>query len=58
MFPAIGSTIIQAISFGNALNSVSYRTEIIEWAVRVSFAKASGTPGELGSPSVSAPDPV
>ena len=58
MFPATGSTITPAIrspSFANAS-----RTPPVSLKARVSVcsASAAGTPGEVGTPNVSAPEPA
>ena len=58
MFPGIGSTRTAATC--PRFFSSSRRTEArsLKAAVRVSFARSFGTPGESGCPKVSAPEPA
>ena len=58
MLPATGSTITQATlepSSANARRSCA--TSLYE-SVMVCDASSTGTPGDVGTPSVSAPDPA
>jgi len=58
ILPAIGSTMTAAISSGCFANSDSTDGRSLYFASRVSAAAAAGTPGLVGTPSVSAPDPA
>ena len=58
ILPAIGSTITQAISSPNSAKARSTAAILLYSSVIVCSARPAGTPGELGTPSVSAPEPA
>ena len=58
ILPAIGSTITHAIESPRALKSSVIAFLSLNETVRVCLAKSAGTPGELGTPSVNAPEPA
>ncbi|MNV62630.1 hypothetical protein D3C71_1551860 [compost metagenome] len=58
MLPATGSTMMQAISEGYCSNAACTESRSLKVQVRVCLAKSAGTPGELGWPRVSAPEPA
>jgi len=58
MLPAIGSTITAAISSPHSANSALAASASLYGRVMVKSASALGTPGESGTPSVSAPEPA
>ena len=58
MFPAIGSTITAAIRSPNRANASRTPTASLKSRVSVCSASAAGTPGEVGTPKVSAPEPA
>ena len=58
MLPATGSTMTQAISSPMLLEGGFHRVASLYGRVSVSAASAAGTPGEVGTPRVSAPEPA
>jgi hypothetical protein len=58
MLPATGSTITQAISPPSSANAAWQASRSLKGSVRVCSASAAGTPGEVGTPRVRAPDPA
>ncbi len=58
MFPAIGSTIIAAISSLFCSNKAFTSSKLLYSANNVSFAVPCVTPGEFGFPKVAAPEPA
>jgi hypothetical protein len=58
ILPATGSTIIQAISLPFSANTCLTCAKLLYSSVKVCLAKSAGTPAELGSPSVNAPEPA
>ncbi|MNU01368.1 hypothetical protein D3C72_2447470 [compost metagenome] len=58
MLPATGSTMMQATSLPTSARVCSTASMSLNGRVRVCWAKAAGTPGELGTPKVRAPEPA
>ena len=58
MLPAIGSTMTAATCAVLASNSAATLTRSLKGAVSVSAAVEAATPGLVGTPSVSAPEPA
>jgi len=58
MLPAIGSTMIAAMELPCSRMRASTDARSLYRAIRVSAATAGATPGLVGTPSVSAPDPA
>ena len=58
MLPATGSTITQAILSPIASKHSSSFPLSLKSRVTVWDARSAGTPGEVGTPSVSAPEPA
>ncbi len=58
MLPATGSTMMQAISLPTAANSSCTCALSLKARVSVCAASSFGTPGEVGTPKVSAPEPA
>ena len=58
IFPAIGSTIIQAICLLYFLKHASTWEELLYSSEIVCFVRSFGIPGDEGTPNVAAPDPA
>ncbi|MNE97867.1 hypothetical protein D3C80_1962880 [compost metagenome] len=58
MLPATGSTMMQAISLPYWVKASRTESRSLNTQVRVCLAKSAGTPGLLGWPRVSAPEPA
>ena len=58
MLPVTGSVMTQAMSWLCASNAFFSASRSLNGSVIVCCAKTSGTPGELGTPKVSAPEPA
>ena len=58
MLPAIGSTMTAAICSPSSVKAADTASMSLKGRVIVCSASPAGTPGELGTPSVSAPDPA
>ena len=58
MFPAIGSTITAAIRSPSLANASRTPSASLKPRVRVCSASPAGTPGEVGTPKVRAPEPA
>ena len=54
----MGSTIMHPISSPILENKSSTSSRLVNSRVRVCFARSPGTPGDVGNPSVRAPDPA
>ncbi|MNE90265.1 hypothetical protein D3C80_1877620 [compost metagenome] len=58
MLPATGSTMIQATSWPTSASIFSTASMSLNGRVSVCLANAAGTPAELGTPWVRAPEPA
>ncbi len=58
MLPATGSTITQATSLPTSANAARTCAASLYCRVMVYAASSAGTPGEVGTPSVSMPEPA
>ncbi len=58
ILPAMGSTMTQAMSAPNSPKAWPTASASLNGRVIVCAASSDGTPGELGTPSVSAPEPA
>ena len=58
MLPATGSTMMQATSLPISSKQASTASGSLKESVTVCSAREAGTPGELGSPWVRAPEPA
>ncbi len=57
IFPAIGSIIIQEISFESSKHFFKF-SMLLYSHNKVCLVKSAGTPGELGAPNVAIPEPA